>query len=150
MTHTQNTHNTRGNAKKNKKATKLILVFKPKININFTDVIKTASNSFVNEKEHVVFQPAPIVIPVAPVITAPFVFPPISPTLTSTSEMTTEDIIKRFHPGIIYDFLTEQDRIAIMHEIYVDLLIQQQNVDVISPGLRASENEDNEMPDLMI
>jgi hypothetical protein len=64
--------------------------------------------------------------------------------------MTTEDIIKRFRPGIIYDFLTEQDRIAIMHEIYVDLLIQQQNVDVISPGLRASENEDNEMPDLMI
>ena len=150
MTHTQNTHNTRANVKKNKKPTKLILVFKPKINVNLVDAIRTASNSPANDAAQIVIPLAPIVIPAAPVVTEPFAFPPISPTLTSTSEMTSEDIIKRFRPGIIYQLLTEQDRIAVMHEIYVDLLIQQQNVDVISPGLRACENDDNDMSDLMI
>jgi hypothetical protein len=145
MTRTQNTHNTRANAKKNKKPSKLILVFKPKINVNLADAIRTASNSPANDDAQIVIPIAPIVIPIAPVV-----FPPISPTLTSTSEMTTEDIIKKFRPGIIYDFLTEENRIAIIHEIYVDLLVQQQNVDVISPGLRACENEDDDMPNLMI
>jgi hypothetical protein len=146
MTRTQTTHNTRGNAKKNKKPVKIILRMAPKININFFDAIRTTSNSPANQNEQVVIPPAPVVIPPAPIV-----FQPISPTLTSIpSEMTTEDIIKRFRPGIIYDLLTEENRIAIMEEIYVDLLVQQQNVDVISPGLRACENEDNDMPDLKI
>jgi hypothetical protein len=139
MTRTQTTHNTRGNAKKNKKPVKLILRMAPKFNINFVETIRTASSSPANQNEQVVIPSAPIV------------FQPISPTLTSIpSEMSIEDIIKRFRPGIIYDFLTEENRIAIMEENYVDLLIQQQNVDVISPGLRACENEDNDIPDLKI
>jgi len=146
MTHTQNTHNTRGNAKKNKKPTKLILVFKPKINTNSVDAITTASNSPVNDNAQIIIPPAPIVIP-----PEPFVFQPISPTLTYIpSEMTSEDYIRLYRPGIIYELLTDDIKIAMMEDIYVDILIQQQNVDVISPGLRACENENNNMPDLTI
>ena len=129
-------HNTRSKVFKLKKNGNLIIRFK---NLKPKIIVEPSIIDPLIEAQRIVITPTSSLKEIQDEL-----FPP-----TVIQDYSAEGIIKMYYPGIIFDLLTDKEVRETLQNILNTIEMKKMD-DVISPGLRSSDSNDNDLTDLMI